>query len=206
MRYFFFIFIFLTSSPAALFQSESSRLIDAAGVKELVILTDEVYKIYIRSGDGEQILLTTYSEGEYYNEIHLDVERSQERVVLNSRFREILQGGFDKLSAHKVFSMEISLQVPQGLDVYVRSNIASVTASGNFRNFKAELQEGYCHLEQFTGNALVNTYRGNIWVQTAGVEVKANSVAGKVQVDPNLQGQNRIQLRSVTGDIKVEKN
>lgn len=207
MKAFIFILFFLTCcSLATVAQIDTSQRIDAAEIKELVILTDEIYKIHIKSVTGDKIILTTHSGGEYYNNIYLEVQRSQNKMLLSSRFSERLQGGYDKLSAHKVFSMEVTLLVPHGLEIYLRSNLASVSASGTFREFKAELQEGSCTLEGFSGNAIVNTYRGNIKVKTSNARVKATSGTGEVMVNHNLNGSNRIELRSVTGDIKVEEN
>ena len=206
MRLLIFSVLCLTCCQAAVSQKDTSQRYDAGEIKEMLILTDEVYKINIQSVPGDQIILTTHSEGEYYNDIHLEMQRSPQRMVLTSRFNESLPGGFDKLSAHKVFSLEITLQVPQGLDIHLRSNLASISVSGNFKNFMAELQQGSCDLKEFNGNAVVNTYRGNILVKTSNGTITASSGTGKVNVPAKLEGNNRIELRSVTGDIKVEEN
>jgi hypothetical protein len=47
-------------------------------------------------------------------------------MILTSGFRKILQGGYDKLSIHKMFSIEITLEIPVNLQVFVRSNMPSV--------------------------------------------------------------------------------
>jgi hypothetical protein len=206
MKLLIFSLIFLCFCQAAVAQKDTSQSYDAGEIKELLILTDEVYRINIRSVAGDQVILTTHSEGEYYNDIHLEVKRSQHQMLLTSRFDENLPGGFDKLSAHKVFSLEITLEVPHGLDVHTRSNLASVSASGKFRNFRGELQQGNASLNNFSGNAVVNTYRGNIYVKTTNASIKATTGTGNVSIPQNSRGLYSIELRSVTGDIKVEEN
>lgn len=206
MKLLIFSLIFLSCCQAALAQKDTFQSYDAGEIKELMILTDEVYKINIRSAAGDQVILTTHSEGEYYNDIHLEVKRSQHQMLLTSRFDETLRGGFDKLSAHKVFSLEITLEVPHGLDIHVRSNLASVSASGKFANFRGELQQGNARLEDFKGNAVVNTYRGNIYVKTTNASIRASTGTGNVSIPQNSRGWYRLELRSVTGDIKVEEN
>lgn len=206
MKLLIFSLIFLCFCPAAVSQKDTSQSYDAGEIKELLILTDEVYRVKILSVAGDRVILTTHSEGEYYNDIHLEVKRSQHQMLLTSRFDENFPGGFDKLSAHKVFSLEITLEVPHGLDVHVRSNLASVSASGEFGNFRGELQQGNASLDDFSGNAVVNTYRGNIYVNTTNAVIKATTGTGNVIIPENSRGLYSIELRSVTGDIKVEEN
>lgn len=206
MKLLIFSFIFLVCCHPAVAQKDTSRSYDAKEIEELLIFTDEVYKINIHSVDGDQIILTTHSEGEYFNDIHLEMQRSQRQMVLTSHFNEILQGGFDKLSTHKVFSLEITLQVPHNLDIHLQSNLATVYVSGRFNNFMVELQQGNCSLAAFAGNAVVNTYRGNISVQTSNAVIVASSGTGSVSLPENIQGTYKLELRSVSGDIKVEEN
>ena len=92
-------------------------------------------------------------------------EISDDKLFLKSEYIEILQSGYDKLSAHKVFSLEIKLIVPENLKIEIESNIASVTAIGEFEYLQIQLKQGNCEVLNFSGNALVNTFTGNIFFQ-----------------------------------------
>ncbi len=78
-------------------------------VVPVYIYTDEVFKITLITSETDQIMLSSHSEGEYFNDISLETEMLQNKMILTSKFRKILKGRYDKLSAHKVFSMEITL-------------------------------------------------------------------------------------------------
>lgn len=201
------ILCFFLLLPVALFaQKDTSQKFDAGNVQRFELFLDEVYKINLQTSKEDKILLSTHSEGEYFNDINLEVERLQDKILITSSFREILQSGYDKLSAHKVFSLEVNLTIPEGLEIYIKSNIATVNATGNFKDIQVELQSGSCKLKNFTGNALVNTYRGGIWVETNNADIKASSGTGTVDIPKEMRGSNSLELRSINGDIKVVKN
>lgn len=205
MKYFSFIICLFLSVPV-FSQKDNSRVLDAHNFKELVIEGNEIYRINIKTTEKKQIEIITHSEGEYFNKIDLEYKVQQERLVITSKFPENLQGGYDKLSAHKVFSLEMDLLVPEGLEVYIESNIAAVTASGKFKNLQVQLRSGYCNLENFTGNARVNTYSGSIEVEAKNAAIEATSRSGEVILPPATAGKYVVKLQSATGDIRVREN
>ena len=178
---------------------------DAKGISSIILYAEEIFKITVRTAPVETITITTHSDGEYYNQISLDARVEGETLLLDSRFREILQSGYDKLSAHKVFAMEVTLEIPQGLSLDISSNLASVHASGSFKNLLVQLKSGSCYLSNFTGDALVNTYNGNIEVTTTNAKVTALSRHGKVVLPQDNTGNHEIELSSINGNIRVLK-
>lgn len=206
MNFFISILISIVFVTPGFSQKDTSQSFDAEKIEQLYIYTDEVFKINIITSDTHQIILTSHSEGEYFNDISLETEMRQNKMILTSKFREILQGGYDKLSANKVFSMEITLEIPENLQVFVKSNIASVTGKGTFKNLQIELKSGYCRLEYFEGNAVVNTYSGSIWVDAHNAKITASSRNGKVNVPVTAYGKYRVNLTSINGNISVPEN
>jgi len=200
----FLLFILVSSSGFC--QKNTSRIFDANNIKQLYIETDEVYKITIKASQIDKVTLTSHTEGEYYNDIALNMEMENDKMILTSAFNEDLQGGFDKLSAHKVFSLELTLEIPEGLEVFISSNIASVIGSGDFKSLDIELQSGYCKLDPFVGNAIINTYKGSIYMVTNSATIIANSRNGSVKIPKDLLGSHQIKLTSIDGDISVVKN
>ena len=187
-------------------QKNTSQVFNAKHINQLYIYTEEVFKINIHTSNTKQVVLTSHSEGEYFNDIALNMEMQEDKLILTSKFREILQSGYDKLSAHKVFSLEINLEVPEGMEVFIRSNSASVTASGDFSELNVELKSGSCHLNNFQGNAVVNTYNGLIEVATHDAIITANSRNGEVILPEFQTGKHMLKLTSINGDIRVLKN
>lgn len=196
---------FLMFGVVAIAQKDTRQSIDAQAVERLVIHTDEVFRISLHAEKTSQISITTHSEGEYFDNILLQSELANGTLQLVTEYPERLAGGFDKLSAHKVFSLEIDLVIPENLEVEIRSNIASVIADGSFLSLFADLNQGYCKLQNFAGSAVVNTFRGNIEVETTGGIVEASSRHGQVEIPDFMTGRNPLKLTSIDGNIRVVK-
>ena len=199
-------FLFLLFSLFASAQKDTSQQIDSKGIESIHINTDEAFKINLKTTKGDMILISTHTEGEYFNDIALITETKGESLHLSTKFREILQSGYDKLSAHKVFSLEITIEIPENLQVLIKSNIASLEAKGVYDFLEAELNSGYCTLTNFTGNALINTYNGPISIETTNATVTASSRNGEVIIPLDFTGNHIIKVTSINGDIRVTEN
>lgn len=201
----FLVFVILFFGISAFAQKETSSTIDANGIRAISIRSDEVFKIRISTAPVQTITIKTRADGEYYNNISLDSQVNGETLVLTSRFREILQSGFDKLSAHKVFAMEVELEVPEGLSVEIISNLASVLANGEYERLFVQLKSGFCSLKEFSGDAVVNTFDGDVEAETSNARVEASSRHGTVNIVTDADGQHTIKITSINGNINVKK-
>ena len=186
-------------------QRDTREIFNASGIESIDILTNEVFKITITATNTDRIRLITHSEGEYFNQILVQTKVDNGNLSLKTSYPQELTGGFDKLSAHKVFSLELELEIPENLEISVDSNIASLITTGSFNQLTANLKDGFCDLRDFAGNATINTYDGNIWVETGSGLVDAESRNGKVELPKYLRGRNPIKLKSIDGNILVLK-
>ena len=205
MKIYISIFLFV-SSLTAFAQKDTSQLLESKGIEQINIDTDEVFKINLKTVSGDQIKIKTHAAGEYYNDISIDLEQKADVLNITSQFREILQSGFDKLSAHKVFALEISMEIPEGMQVYINSNIASVEAAGSYKYLQVQLNSGHCNLTSFIGNALINTFNGAINIETTDATVVANSRNGTLSLPPDFPGIYQIHATSINGNIRVVEN
>ena len=197
------LLFFMLSGTLALAQKETSQTLGAENIDAIVLSADEIYRISISTAAVDEIRITTRSDGEYYNRISLDSEIKGETLYLTSRFREILQSGYDKLSAHKVFAMEVFLEIPEGLSVDISSNLASVHASGEYNKLLIQLKSGSCYLTGISADGIVNTFNGNIELEAKDAQVTANSRHGELKFSGKNSGAHKIALSSINGDIRV---
>ena len=198
------LMIFMTGLISA--QRDTREIIDAENIQSLRIETDEVYHIKLSTAETSSISIKTHSEGEYYNDIILETSIQDKQLKIFTKYPEILTGGYDKLSAHKVFSLEIEISLPAELEIIINSNLASVVAVGDYKSVYADLKQGYCHLLKFSGSAVINTYNGDILVEAGRGLIEASSRNGKVNIPEFLPGRRPLRLTSIDGDILVRKN
>lgn len=200
----FFLLIFFSTGVFP--QMEATSSYDAIGIERLDIYSDEVFQVNLKTSKTKKIIVSSRSKGEYYNDITLNVELENDRMIITSNFKNNLQEGYDKLSAHKIFSLEIELEVPEGLRVYISSNITSLVGQGKFEYLQAQLRSGFCQLTNFEGDALINTYSGGIDVETNNATITATSRSGTIILPAFSTGEQKVELHSITGDIRVGKN
>ncbi|MEG9327642.1 hypothetical protein SAMN04488034_101628 [Salinimicrobium catena] len=203
MKYFLITFLLLSFSGRS--QKATTRTIDAGDIESIVLNSEEIYKVSISTVPGNVISISSKTEGEYFNNISLDEKVRDNTLYLESRFRKILQSGFDKLSAHKVFAMELELKIPENMRVEIRSNVASVFMEGDYDEVLIQLKSGSAYLEDFQGDAVINTYNGNIEVETQNTLVEAESRHGAVAVPDSVVGNYSLKLMSINGNIKVRE-
>jgi len=205
-RILLFILLSCQVSFAQTGKRDTQQLIDAEKIRSIYIDTDEVYLLSIISAESSQIRIKTHSEGEYFHDILVETSVEDSELRIKTKYPQRLVNGFDKLSAHKIFSLEIELEIPEDMEVIISSNIASLEANGKFKSISADLKQGYCMLMNFEGNAVINTYSGNIYVETTSGLIEANSRNGEVETPEFLPGRNPIRLTSIDGTIIVRKN
>jgi hypothetical protein len=193
------------SNLSANAQKVTREIIDAENLEKVVISADEVFKIDISTHSGKDLVLTTRTEGEYFKDISLKSEFKEKTLLLKSIFRENLRNGNDKLSAHKVFSMELELKVPLDMVVEIDSNLASVSLSGKFSRVFAQLRNGSCFLTDFGGNAIINTIEGNISGTVRNISVEASSRNGEIALPKVSKGNHKMVVTSINGDIKISE-
>lgn len=186
-------------------QKHTEEIIEAENIEKIIFSSNEVYRIRIRTVTGNVIKISSDAEGEYFNNISLDTEVRSKTLYLSSRYREILQSGYDKLSAHKVFSMEVTLEIPEGITAEINSNLASVYITGTYDSILVQLNSGSCFLKDFSGAAVVNTYDGNIVGNVTSGNFEAASRHGEIDVPKNTFGSHKLVLTSINGNIKVSE-
>jgi hypothetical protein len=199
-------FVAIISLQNTFAQKQTQQQIDANGIKNIMIESNEVFRITLKSTKTPFITIKTASEGEYYQNISLNTELTGETLNVTSKYPQILTSGYDKLSAHKVLAMEVLLEVPENLSITLQSNVASVFGEGKFEYLQLELKSGQCVLKDFNGNLLVNTYKGNISVETSPSRVEAESRHGLIVNNLDYTGQQLIKLKTIDGNITITKS
>lgn len=176
---------------------------EASKIKKIEFNIDVVNNLKLSTHKHKYISLKTTTEGEYQNDIFLWNKANETTFYVNSNFDAKLENGFDKLSAMKVFSVEIEVIVPENLSISIESSTANLTATGLYYKINAALKTGNIQLQNFEGNAYLYTYTGNVSAVARDVKVEASSRNGKVSIDGFLLERYFMKITSIDGNIKV---
>lgn len=167
---------------------------------------DKVYKVNLSTHKSASIIVEAKVEGENKEHIVLTNKRFMKSLYVSSNFQPTYKDANDKLSAHKIISIELNIKVPEQKSIYIKSDIANITGEGSYGKLTLELTNGNCKISKFSGNALVNTIEGNIEFQSNFATIKTSSKYGTINSEDLIIGDDTIDLNSINGDISVTKS
>ncbi len=178
------------------------KTLDVWELKRLVIDADAVYSLSIVSEKTSVISIVTKVVGETYENVLVTTSEANKTLTIGTSYSPYFKADDDKLAVHKVLSIEMHLVVPEFLNVSIDSKIGSVKAEGIYSRLRIALDMGSCKLINFTGNASLQTKRGDIDVHTIGsIAGKGISKNGKVRNRLPLEGKHWVFAESKDGDI-----
>ena len=205
MKTYLTLFILITFSGQILAQKEIVKQFDASGISTLAISGNTMFKIDISTKKVKDINLGLQVEGENNEHVLLKTYSKRDTLFVQSVYQPLFVQPDDKLSAHKKISIELTIVVPEHLNITITSDIASVFAKGTYNNFIAELLNGHFTAIGFSGDLLVNTIHGNISVETQATQLKLQTKNGVIKQEDISAGENSMSLNSINGNISVTK-
>lgn len=202
-KYNILLFLFLSFQLSA--QKIVEQIINNPLIKTIVISDDSIFKIKIHTTLSNTIKLQSKIEGEYTKDLFVSTKVKNDSLVISSHFQPYYKDKNDKLSAHKVISIELVLKVPEKLNIYFKSSIASAEIDGNYKSIVAELSQGNTSITNFNGDAIINSINGNIKIETNYATINAMSKTGIIEKEALLPGKSLIKVNTINGNISITK-
>lgn len=196
-------YVFLTGQVYS--QKEIHKTLDTPHVFNIMVNGDNMFKINVSTHKTKKIDMYMNVEGDNNEQVLLLSQILNDTLYVSNSYQPLFVPTDNKSSAHKHISIELILTVPEGMNIYMKSDIASVFVTGNYQDFKVELLNGHFSAKSYSGNLMVNTLLGDIDVETNNGLVDCNTRKGIIKTESLPLGQDRISLISVNGDITVTK-
>jgi len=205
MKSYLTLLIGLLLSTSLCAQKEIQKQLDGSEISTIAISGNTMFKVFISTKKSESIRLTLQVEGENNEQVILQSYSNQDTLFVGSSYQPLFTPPDDKLSAHKKISIELTMEIPEDLNVTITSDIASVFATGKYNFFMAELLNGHFKAASISGDLIVNTLHGNITVETNRAELELHSKNGEVAHEKIDAGSKHVSLNSINGNISVIK-
>ena len=165
----------------------------------------QAHKVSLGTNDSKEIRIKATIEGEYQNEIVLDIQESGSEIYIGTMFSPEFRAKNDKLSAHKVVSIALEIIVPQGRSANLKGSYTHLRASGNYKLLQVDLQDGSCHMDQLSGDIRVISNSAPILLESKSGVVDAATEYGQLQSDDLPLGNSVYYLRSTNGNIHITR-
>ena len=163
------------------------------------------YKLSVTTSEQEEGSVAASIEGEYSKDLLVAIEQKGATVLISTGFQPNFTNPNDKLSAHKVISIELNISLPEYKEVSIYGTNCNVLAEGNYKRLNVKLADGTCTLENILETVEVNTQKGNIFLSTFDGDITAKSIYGEVVRETIPKGDNVFVLNTVEGNIYLKK-
>ncbi|MDX1278041.1 hypothetical protein [Oceanihabitans sediminis] len=187
-------------------QSVSEKIIVAADITSIQIDGNSMFKIEVESKPVDEISIQSRVEGENNAGYILVTEIKNETLYIAVKKQPSFKNANDKLSAHKVISIELFLVFPENKELSIVSDIASVDLKGIYKKAVVSLFNGNCNFHSFRGNAKINTIDGNVYLETNYAKITAHSKNGKIEKEKIVAGEHVISTKTINGNIRLTKS
>jgi hypothetical protein len=199
-----FLFAFFTSM-IVWGQKDIHKSLLSPEIKNIHIDITDCYRVLINTQETNELIVDAAIEGEYSPNQLVDLSYRGNTLYISPNFRKDFVLPNDKLSAHKVLSVELSLSIPENKVVSIYGTSSALEISGGYKELNVALNDGDCHLESLRGNIRVKTQKGNITLFQNTATIDAKSTYGTVSTNNIPKGETFINLESTTGNISLHK-
>ena len=199
------LLLLLILIPNCLFaQKRSEQTFDKQDIKTLSINSNAIFKISITAQPVQEINIQTITDGETYESSLLHTKIIDQRLEITTGRTPDFTPFNDKLSAHKVLSIELGITIPQDFNIDIYSTLAEVSLKGRYKELQINLgRGGLIGRDIRFRESVINTISGNVALTTKRADVTANSRNGEVIINSNLNEGPICSVESIYGDIEV---
>ncbi|SFU58398.1 hypothetical protein SAMN05216480_108119 [Pustulibacterium marinum] len=186
-------------------------------VEKNVFIADTVNTIFVDTENIFQLTINTQTsrntvavranlEGEYAPDLVLTSQITAGKLFLGAQFQPLTVLFDDKLAAHKVITISLSVTIPENKQLIIQGKHTKTNVSGDFKDLQIVLHDGAVHLQNVNGIISVNTFNGDVEVADYNGSVNATSKFGEVLVNEYDDSSNQLEIKSVKGTITVNSN
>ena len=184
-------------------QKKVSKKIVNVAEQSIQIDGGNCFRVDLETTEGNELVVEAFIEGEYSRDLAVKLKEEGSNLIVSTDFLPNFEDPNDKLSAHKVVSIALSVRLPKYSQVKFYGTYANVTAKGLYRTLDIVVADGNCFLQSRAENTTVRTQSGEIWLTGINGEIAAHSKYGKVYRQKVPEGDYNYELYSIEGDIWI---
>ena len=198
-----FMFVLFTSFGMLNAQKVVKKAVQNPETSNLLIDANNCYQIDLTTTSAKDIVIEAFMDGEYKNDLLIKIE--EDGPTISAGFHPNFIKPNDKLSAHKVISIALKVQIPKNMKVNLFGVNANVYATGNYEDIRVTLDDGNCNFNTIMGMASATTQSGDIYVYSNGAIIETNTNFGHISNNGIPKGDNYFKLTTTKGNIYLRK-
>lgn len=171
----------------------------------ILIDSKNCFRVDLSTTTSKEIRVEALLDGEYKDDLLVKIEENGPTIEISTGFQPNFIKPNDKLSAHKVISISLKIQIPENMKAYLFGSNTNVYVEGNYMGLKVTLDDGNCSLDQIKGNTTAVTRSGDIHVQAKEATIETKNSFGNIESEKIPLGNDYYNLTTTTGNIYLIK-
>jgi hypothetical protein len=200
-----FVLVLLISIGLLNAQKVVKKSVRNPDTSSILIDANDCFKVEITTTLSKEIVVEALIDGEYKNDLLVKIEEDGPWIEISTGFQPNFIKPNDKLSAHKVISISLKVQVPEKMKVRFFGSNTNVYAKGSYKDLKVTLDDGNCNFQSIKGKAHVVTRSGDIYVYSKGANIETKNAFGNTEAENIPKGDDYFNLVTTTGNIYLKK-
>ncbi len=200
------VLLFLIFSNGLNGQKLIRKKLISPGISSVQVDAANCFEVELQNSSSEELTVEASIEGEYSKDLLVTIREEGTTLLVSAGFQPNFQNPNDKLSAHKVVSISLSVSIPQFREVRVYGTNSNISVSGIYKALSVALVDGRCVLNQVGMDTAVTTASGDILVYSEQGIVDALSKFGTVSDAQIPPGDKRFLLRTTSGNVTISKS
>ncbi|MFT4831875.1 MAG: hypothetical protein ACI815_001526 [Psychroserpens sp.] len=166
---------------------------------------ENCFEVILDTSNSTDLIVDAAMDGEYNPNLLVNVKQDGTTIFVSAGFQPNFIVPNDKLSAHKVVSISLKINLPNYINAKVYGTSCNVTASGRYQSLDVILSDGRCTLNNVGENSAVRTQSGDIFLFSSKATITAISTYGEVIEELIPTGNDNFRLQTITGNIHLKK-
>jgi len=180
-----------------------SKVLEDPSLTQIHVLAQQVNTLHLKPSSSKELHVSARLNGEYSFHQIIVFTRKGNTLFIGPDLSATFEIPNDKLSAHKIWSVDLAIEIPTYLEVYIDGGNTQINAEGIFEKLQIQLNDGLCVLKEVGNQVRVNTIRAPIILKQKKAIINAETTFGTLILPSVPKGLSEIVLRSIHGDIKV---
>lgn len=175
------------------------------GVDQIFVDAKDSFEVVLKTTDSNSLTIKAEIEGEYSPNQLVNVFTDRNLLTIEPSFNAGFVMPNDKLSAHKVLSVSLFIEIPKQYKVKLTGNSTNAEIHGDYKDLRIELNDGNCTLYHVASKVTVHTIKGSINAYVDKATIDAHSTYGTLESDSIPLGTSQLNLKSQIGHIQLIK-
>ncbi len=186
-------------------QKTVHKVVEDATITSVTIDASQAYKLVVKAAASPKIDIRAIIEGEYKDDLLINTKKESGRFVISTAFRPLYKNPNDKLSAHKVISILMIVELPENMELIILGSSVNIDLSGTYKTLNANITQGNLTITDFEGNGEIQSFEGTISVNNYEGSITTYSKYGEIYGRNTARGKGVLTLKTVNGSIYINK-